>query len=76
MDGVRKWMGSAEGNDHFCIGCRSASQCRIEGNEKFSFVACAEGVAMLGLVLKSTEQEMTKDLVRTSTSALESFSVL
>ena len=76
MDGVRKWMGSAEGNDHFCIGCRSASQCRIEGNEQFSFVASAEGVAMLGLVLKSTKHETMKHLVRTSTSALKSFSPL
>ena len=76
MSGVREWMGSAEGNDPFCIGCRSASQCRVERNEQFGFVASAEGVAMLGLVLKSTEHETMKHLVRTSTSALKSFSIL
>ena len=70
MSGVREWMGSAKGNNPFGIGYRCASQCRVERNEQFSVVVSAEGVTMLGLVLKSTEHETMKHLVRTTTSIL------
>jgi hypothetical protein len=42
-------LGGAEENDPFCIGCHSASRCRVERNEQFCYVASAERVGMLGM---------------------------
>ena len=76
LDGAPSKIGQRRENDPFCIGCCSASRCRVERNEQFSFVASAEGVAVLRMVLESTGHETMKHLVRTSTSALKNFSVL